>query len=140
MSNEPVRDAREHEPTCRTGGDADSGNHHAFRQDAAKQMARCRSNGEANAEQEIGSDLGAHFGNDLLQQTEALVDGAAILIGSAVGPGIEKLVDQIAFRGRYFDAVASGFLHPPGSLPEVVDRLRDLFAVHRNRAVAIAVR
>ena len=59
--------------------------------------------------------------NDLAQHAVAVFDAAAISVGSMVGFGLQKFIEQIAVGGMDFHAVKTGRFGPFRSAPIVLD-------------------
>ena len=65
------------------------------------------------------------------EETDAVLDRAAIGVVAKVGAVAQELVDQIAVRAVQLDTVESGFLCVLRATMEGLDDLRDLFEIER---------
>src|SRR5690606_14286359 len=78
-----------------------------------------------------GADLGGDRFDDLQGEAHAAGDVPAVLVGAQVGVVGEELVDQIAVRPVYLDAVEAGADGVTGRRGVVGDRLGDVGVGHR---------
>ena len=81
----------------------------------------------------------AQPGHDLLEETKAVAERAAILVGSIVDRPAEELGEQIAIARMQFDAVEPGLLHAMGGGDELRDHRLDLGLRHRAAANALEI-
>ena len=66
--------------------------------------------GDAHAHDELGSNALAHRAKDALQEAQAILGTAAILVVAQVHVGIKELGRQVAVTGHDLHAVQSGSL------------------------------
>src|ERR1700733_1916969 len=75
----------------------------------------------------------AHLVYYFEQESAAVLDRTTILVGASIGSGIEKLVEQVAIGGVYFDTVEAGRQGISSSADILADDVRDLCGVQSTR-------
>ena len=92
---------------------------------AVAHVVRVAARGEVDADAARAEDGDGGVGG-LHQQAGAVLDGAAVAVGAAVGAVLQELVEQVAVGGVQLDTVEAGALGIGGGLAELLDDGGDL--------------
>lgn len=87
---------------------------------------------ELDAHDEVGAGPGADGLGDLGDDAGAVLNGAAVAVGTLVGVGGKELGEQVAVGGVHLDAVTAGLLHVLGGVSEALDDAVDVLLSGRT--------
>ena len=86
--------------------------------------------GQADADDEVGSDPTSHGGDDLKKEAPSALLVPAVFVDPVVGQGGEELLDEVAVAAVQFDAVEAALGADLRRLGESIDHLGDLVGRH----------
>ena len=81
--------------------------------------------GDADEQRVADGPDTADGGDDFAEETRAILEGAAVGIGTLVGEGREELVEQVAVRGMDFDYLETCLLGTRGGGSEILNDFLD---------------
>lgn len=95
--------------------------------------------GQAQEHRLLSREVGADGLDDLEQQTGAVLERAAVMVGALVGDRGQELVDQVAVGAVDLDSVHTGLVGADGALGERLHDLRDLVDQQLARDLVLVV-
>src|SRR5262249_13412256 len=88
---------------------------------------------DANADWKIGADLSTDGSQDLEPETRAILETAAVIVGSGIGQRREELMNQVAVPHVELNAIETASARAPRRGGKGLDDLPDLVPTHRTR-------
>jgi len=92
---------------------------------------------DAYTDDEVRPDASADLLDHLARETKAVLERAAVLVGSLVVERREELMQEVAVRNVHLGAVEAAFARELGRAPPPLDHLAHVLGLHRLRRLPV---